>query len=144
MPTRGTRELRDLTRYRVSLTEECHRMANRMPKVLEDANSKLASVATDALGASGRAMIQAIIAGEQNPGLLADRATGLLRNKISELQSALAGRISTHHRFMLAPLMDDLRHAEAKMERVEEEIQRHTFPFGDDVPRLCTLRALIG
>ena len=142
MPTRGTRELRDLTRYRVSLTEECHRMANRMPKVLEDANSKLASVATDALGASGRAMIQAIIAGEQNPGLLADRATGLLRNKISELQSALAGRISTHHRFMLAPLMDDLRHAEAKMERVEEEIQRHTFPFGDDVARRFTIAGI--
>src|SRR5215471_20608100 len=107
-------------------------MANRMPKVLEDANSKLASVATDALGASGRAMIQAIIAGEQNPGLLADRATGLLRNKISELQAALAGRISTHHRFMLAPLMDDLRPQKPRW-GVEEEIKRHTFPFGDDV-----------
>jgi len=87
---RGTRELSDLTRYRVSLTEECNRIANRIQKVLEDANIKLASVATDALGASGRAMIQAIIDGEQNPGLLADRAEGLLRHKIRELQSALA------------------------------------------------------
>src|SRR6266478_3199990 len=121
VPPRETRELRDLTRYRVSLTEECNRIANRIQKVLEDAN------------------IQAIIDGEQNPGLLADMAKGLLRNKISELQSALAGRITAHHRFMLAQLMDDLRHAEAKMERVEEEIKRHTFPFGDDVARLCTI-----
>jgi len=139
VPPRGTRELRDLTRYRVSLTEECNRIANRIQKVLEDANIKLASVATDALGASGRAMIQAIIDGEQNSGLLADMAKGLLRNKISELQLALAGRIPTHHRFMLAQLMDDLRHAELKIERVEEEIKRHTFPFGDDVARLCTI-----
>lgn len=139
VPPRETRELRDLTRYRVSLTEECNRIANRIQKVLEDANIKLASVATDALGASGRAMIQAIIDGEQNPGVLADMAKGLLRNKIGELHSALAGRITAHHRFMLAQLMDDLRHAEAKMERVEEAIKRHTFPFGDDVARLCTI-----
>src|SRR5216683_1644184 len=83
IPPRQTREMRDLTRYRVSLTEECTRVANRIQKVLEDANIKLASVATDVLGASGRAMIQVIIDGEQNPGLLADMAKGLLRNKIS-------------------------------------------------------------
>ena len=76
VPPRETRELRDLTRYRVSLTEECNRIANRIQKVLEDANIKLAPVATDALGASGRAMIHAIIDGEQNPGLLADMAKG--------------------------------------------------------------------
>src|SRR5260370_29024852 len=80
-----------------------------------------------------------MIDGEKNRGVLADMAKGLLRNKISELQSAMAGRITAHHRFMLAQLMDDLRHAEAKMERVEEEIKRHTFPFGDDVARLCTI-----
>src|SRR6266849_808128 len=93
VPPRPTRELRDLTRYRVSLVQEINRIANRIQKVLEDANIKLASVATGALGASGRAMIQAIIDGEQNPGLLADMAKGLLHNKISELHSALAGRI---------------------------------------------------
>jgi transposase len=139
VPPRETRELRDLTRYRVSLTEECNRIANRIQKVLEDANIKLASVATDPLGASGRAMIHGIIDSEQNPGLLADMAKGLLRNKLDELHAALAGRITPHHRFMLAQLMDDLRHAEAKMERVEEEIKRRTFPFGDDVARLCTI-----
>jgi len=84
-------------------------------------------------------MIQAIIDGEQNPGLLADRAKGLLRHKIRELQAALAGRITTPHRCLLAPRRDDLRHAEAKMERVEEEIQRHTFPLGEDVARLGTI-----
>src|SRR5262244_4184517 len=90
VPPTPIRELRDLTRYRASLAQEINRIANRIQKVLEDANIKLASVATDALGASGRAMIQAIIDGEQNPGLLADRAEGLLRHKIRELQSALA------------------------------------------------------
>src|SRR5258708_3788077 len=128
VPPRETRELRDLTRYRVSLTEECNRIANRIHKVLEDPNLKLPSFASDALGASGRAMIQAIIDGEQNPGLLADMAKGLLRNKISELQSALAGRITAHHRFMLAQLMDDLRHAEAKRETAERRCNGPTCP----------------
>ena len=87
--------------------------------------------------ASGRATIQAIIDGEQNPGLLADMAKG--RDKVSERQSALAGRISAHHRFLLTHLMDNLRPAELKIERVEEEIKRHTFPFGGDVDRLRTI-----
>lgn len=78
VPPRETREMRDLTRYRVSITEECNRIANRIQKVLEDANVKLASVATDALGASGRAMLEAILAGEQDAGKtgrLIERAT---------------------------------------------------------------------
>jgi len=66
VPPRPTRELRDLTRYRVSLTQEINRIANRVQKVLEDANIKLASVATDALGASGRAMLEAMLAGERD------------------------------------------------------------------------------
>src|SRR5215471_1190180 len=72
--------VRDLTRYRVSLTEECNRIANRMQRVLENVNIKPAWVATNALGASGRGMIQAIIDGEQNPGLLADMAKGPIRS----------------------------------------------------------------
>lgn len=139
VPPRETRELRDLTRYRVSLAEECNRIANRIQKVLEDANIKLASVATDALGASGRAMLEAIIAGEQDSGKLAELSKGLLRNKRPELQLALEGRVTEHHRFMLQQLMDDLRHAEAKMTAVEAEIDRRMRPFQTAVTRLKTI-----
>jgi transposase len=139
VPPQPTRELRDLTRYRVSLAHECNRVANRIQKVLEDANVKLASVATDALGASGRAMLRAMIAGEANVETLAQLAKGLLRNKIPALREALTGRVTEHHRFMLRQLLDDLDHAEAKMTTVEEEIDRRLRPFQDEVARLCTI-----
>jgi transposase len=139
VPPRPTRELRDLTRYRVSLTEECNRVANRIQKVLEDANLKLASVATDALGASGRAMLRALLAGEDNPATLAELAKGLLRHKIPALRQALVGRVTDHHRFMLRQLLDDLEHTEAKMVTVEEEIDRRLRPAQRDVARLCTI-----
>lgn len=139
VPPQPTRELRDLTRYRVSLAQECNRIANRIQKVLEDANLKLASVASDALGASGRAMLRAMIAGETNVDILAELAKGLLRNKRPALRQALAGRVTAHHRFLLRALLDDLDHAEAKMTTVEQEIDRRLRPFQDDVARLCTI-----
>ena len=139
VPPRPTRELRDLTRYRVSLAQECNRVANRIQKVLEDANIKLASVATDALGASGRQMLRAIIGGQQNSQELAEMAKGLLRNKIPELQLALQGRVTEHHRFMLKEMLDDLQHVESKMSKVEEEIAKRLRPFQDQVDRLCTI-----
>ena len=86
VPPTPIRELRDLTRYRASLAQEINRIANRIQKVLEDANIKLASVATDTLGASGRAMLEAMIQGEQDSRRLAEMAQGKLRNKIPELQ----------------------------------------------------------
>jgi transposase len=139
VPPQPTRELRDLTRYRVSLAQECNRVANRIQKVLEDANIKLASVATDALGASGRAMLRALLAGERHPEVLAELAKGLLRNKIPALRQALTGRLTAHHCFMLRELLDDLEHTEAKMTTVEAEIERRRRPFQADVDRLCTI-----
>jgi transposase len=139
IPPRPTRELRDLTRYRVSLAQECNRVANRIQKVLEDANIKLASVATDALGASGRRMIEALISGEQDSAVLAEMAKGLLRNKIPELKLALEGRVNEHHRFLLNEMLDDLRHIESKMTKVEAEIEVRLRPFEDQVARLCTI-----
>jgi len=139
VPPRPTRELRDLTRYRVSLTQECNRIANRIQKVLEDANIKLASVATDALGASGRQMIQAIIGGQQDSTELAEMAKGLLRNKIPELKLALEGRVTDHHRFLLKEILDDLRRVEAKISTVEREIETRLEPCQEDVDRLCTI-----
>jgi transposase len=139
VPPRPTRELRDLTRYRVSLAQECNRIANRIQKVLEDANIKLASVATDALGASGRAMLDAIIAGQQDAEQLAEMSKGLLRNKIPELKLALEGRVTGHHRFLLKEMLDDLRHVESKMSILEKEIEQRLRPFQDEVARLCTI-----
>jgi transposase len=139
VPPTPIRELRDLTRYRVTLCQECNRIANRIQKVLEDANVKLASVATDPLGASGRAMLRAFIAGETDPVKLADLARGLLRRKIPALQAALEGRVTPHHRFLLQELLDHLEFVEAKIGRLETTIEDRLRPFADVVRRLCTI-----
>jgi len=136
--TSDLRELRDLTRYRVSLAQEINRIANRIQKVLEDGNIKLASVATDALGASGRAILEAMRAGEQDPARLAEMSKGL-RNKIPELKLALEGHRTEHHRFLLRQLFDHLRFTESKLSEIEEEIDRRMRPFQDEVIRLCTI-----
>ena len=129
VPPTPIRELRDLTRYRASLAQEINRIANRIQKVLEDANIKLASVATDTLGASGRAMLEAIIQGEQDSQHLAEMAHGKLRNKIPELQEALQGRVTAHHRFMLRELLDHLYFVQSKMQRIEQEVAERLGPF---------------
>ena len=139
VPPQPIRELRDLTRYRVSLVQEINRIANRIQKVLEDANIKLASVATDALGASGRAILEAMLSGEQDVAQLAEMSKGLLRNKIPELQLALEGRVTEHHRFLLQQLYDHLLFTESKRKQIEEEIERRMGPFRDEVVRLCTI-----
>src|SRR5216110_2889899 len=139
VPPQPTRELRDLTRYRVSLVQEINRIANRIQKVLEDANIKLASVATDALGASGRAILEAMLAGERDSARLAEMAQGKLRNKIPELQLALEGRMTEHHRFLLRQLFDHLRFTESKRSEIEQEIDKRMRPFQDEVIRLCTI-----
>jgi transposase len=139
VPPTPIRELRDLTRYRVTLCQECNRIANRIQKVLEDANVKLASVATDPLGASGRAMIKALIAGEDDPTKLAELARGRLRQKIAALHAALEGRVTPHHRFLLRELLDHLEFVEAKIGRLETTIDERLRPFADVVRRLCTI-----
>jgi transposase len=139
VPPEPIQGLRDLTRYRVNLAQECNRMANRIQKVLEDANVKLASVATDPLGASGRAMLKAIISGEQDVEKLAEMGRGLLRRKIPQLQLALQGRVSEHHRFLLNELLEHLEFIESKMVRLEQEIAERLRPFEDAVRRLCTV-----
>jgi len=122
VPPQETRQLRDLTRYRVKLVEQRNRVHNRIHKVLEDACLKLDTVASDILGTSGRAMIQAIIAGQEHPDWLADKAKGRLRGKRPELRLAMRGRITEHHRLMLRELMEDLEFVERKLQRLEKEI----------------------
>jgi transposase len=99
------RELRDLTRYRANLSEECNGLANRVQKVLEDTKIKLASVATDALGASGRTVLKAVIAGEENAEVLTEMSKALLRNKWQSCAELCQGRTTVHHRFWLQELM---------------------------------------
>ena len=102
VPPKPQRALRDLTRYRTTLIQERARVVNRVQKVLEGANIKLAAVATDILGVSARAMLEKLVAGATDPAALAELARGRLRNKIPALERALTGRVGAHHRVLLA------------------------------------------
>jgi transposase len=122
VPGRDQRELRELTRQRRKLIQANATVANRIQKVLEDANIKLGSVATDVLGVSGRAILESIVGGEIDPGVLAEHARGRLRRKLVELQEALVGRVTEHHRFLLRMLLDDLTSREARIASLSERI----------------------
>ena len=139
IPDRAQRELRELTRYRRSLVQERSREANRIQKLLEGANVKLSSVATDVLGVSGRAMLAALAAGEEDPEALADLARGQLRKKREELQEALRGLVQFHQRFMLASQLRHLEYLEAEVERLDEEVARRVAPFEDMVAAVDTI-----
>lgn len=105
IPPVGQRELRELTRFRATFVRERATLINRVQKVLESANIKLASVASDVLGVSGRAMLEALIAGQTSPEEMAELAKGRLREKRELLVKALAGRVKPHHRFVLTELL---------------------------------------
>jgi transposase len=127
-PTR-LQDLRDLTRYRAELRQSQNRVANRIQKFLEQANLKLSSVASNALGVSGRRMLEAIIAGQDDPEQLAKLARGKLKSKIPELEQALEGRVRDHHRFLLAEFLDEWEALGERMARLEAEIDRQIRPF---------------
>lgn len=139
IPPRPTRELRDLTRQRTRLVGEKAAVTNRIQKVLEDANIKLGCVASDVLGVSGRAMIEAIIRGEYDPVKLADLARRRLRGKIPQLQVALQGSVTEHHRFLLQSLMDHLGHLEGLIDRFDARIEGALLPFAEQIARLMTI-----
>ncbi len=139
VPQTPQRELRELTRQRRQLIQAKASVANRIQKILEDANIKLAAVATDVLGVSGRAMLEALIAGEDNSEKLADLARRKLRAKIPQLQLALHGRVTDHHRFLLRLLLDELSHMEGLIERLNGRITEVLpSPFVEAVKRLVT------
>lgn len=129
VPPTAIQDLRDLTRYRVELTQAQNRVANRIQKLLEQANIKLASVASNALGASGRQILNALVRGEQDPERLAQLAQRRLRNKIPELRLALEGKVTDHHRFLLREFLDEWEVLERRITRIEEEIERQLGPF---------------
>jgi transposase len=119
IPPRAQRELRDLTRYRTTFVRERVNLVNRVHKALEGANLKLASVATDIMGVSGRAILAALLAGETNPAVLAELAKGPLRKKRAQLEQALCGHLQPHHSFVLTELL-------AQIDSLDESIARFT------------------
>jgi transposase len=139
VPDTRIQELRELTRARARLVQEKTAVANRIQDVLENANIKLASVASDILGRSGRAMVEAIIAGESDPTRLADLAKAQLRSKIQRLRQALEGRIREHHRFSLRQLMDHLEFLEGKIFIIEEELRRQSQPYEEAIQFWMTI-----
>ena len=136
IPDRGQRELRDLTRYRTALIQERTAEVNRVQKVLEDANIKLASVATDIMGASGRAMLAALVTGTTEAAALAQLARGSLRAKIPQLERALAGRFGAHHRFLIAQQLAHIDALDEVIERVSTEITERVRPFATEIALL--------
>ena len=139
IPPVAQRELRELTCHRSTLVRERATLANRVQKVLESANIKLASVATDVLGVSGRAILQALVAGETDTETMAELAKGRLREKREQLSHALEGRVQAHHRFVLAELLGQIDNLEDTIARFDQQIEVYRAPFDDAIQLLDTL-----
>ena len=139
VPETPQQQWRDLTRLRTQLMGRKAQTSNRIQKVLEDANIKLASVASDVLGVSGREMIRALIAGEQDAKVLAGFARRRLKNKQPELEEALLGRVSEHHRFLLQILMEELAATEKAVAQLEKRLEEVMAPFAEQIGLLDTI-----
>ena len=139
IPDRPQRELRELTRYRRSLIEERSREANRIQKLLEGANVKLSSVATDVLGVSGRAMLAALAAGEEDPQKLAELARGRLREKRADLEQALRGLLGHHQRYLLTRQLSHLEFLNREIDDLDQEVARRVDPFEETVRAVDTI-----
>src|SRR5260370_21438532 len=130
VPPAAIREIRDLTRHRKVLIQERTRAVNRVHKLLEDAGIKLASVATNILGVSGRAMLEALVHGTTDAEALADLARGKLRKKLPALRQALAGRFRPHHAFLGSPLLPHLQYMDEAIATVSGEVEGRLGPYG--------------
>jgi transposase len=139
IPPRSIRELRDLTRYRRQLTNHLVAEKNRIQKILQDANIKLSSVATNVFGVSGMKMLEALLGGEADGEKLAALAVGKLRKRHGELVRALQGYVRPHHLFMIERGMEQMVSIEKTIERVDREIGRQLKPFRGDYERLQTI-----
>lgn len=142
VPPAPIRELRDLTRHRKILIQERSRVANRVHQLLQDAGIKLASVATNILGVSGRAMLEALVQGTTDPEVLADLARGRLRAKLPALREALAGRFRPHHAFLASQLLAHLDYLDEAITTVSTEIEARLGPFASPLARLDTIQGV--
>jgi transposase len=139
VPPEQIRELRDLNRNRAILMQQRGAVSNRIEKVLEDANIKLASVASHVLGQSGRSMLKAMVDGIAEPEKLAGMARAKLRNKIPQLRLAFEGRFEERHRFQMKKLMDQLNFLDTKVVEFGEQIQERSQPLQDKIDLLMTI-----
>jgi transposase len=139
IPPLEIRQLRDLTRQRTQLVRHRAAACNRIQKVLEDANIKLAAVAADVLGVSGRAMLGALIRGVEDPEVLAQLARGRLRSKLPALREALQGRVLDHHRFQLQELLAQVGELEERIGQLSGRIALLLAPCTAELERLQTI-----
>ncbi len=139
VPERPQRELRELTRYRTTLGRERSAEVNRLQKTLEGANIKLAAVASNIVGRSARAMLDALVAGAAPPAGVAQLARGRLREKLPQLEQALEGRFTEHQRFLIAQQLAHLDYLDEAITRVSTEIGERLRPLADEIARLETI-----
>src|SRR5256714_675092 len=139
VPAPWQREVRELTRYRTSLIEERCRTVNRLQKILEGANIKLASVASDVMGVSARSMLEALLQGEADPSTLAELARGRMRSKRDLLAQALQGRFTAHHRFLIQDQLAHIDSVDETIAHLSQEIAERLRPFEAQLKRLETI-----
>jgi transposase len=139
IPDQAQRELRELTRYRTSLIQERAAEVNRVQKVLEGANIKLAAVTKDLMGVSAREILEELVAGSTDAVAMAKLARGRLRAKIPELEQALVGRLRPHHQFLIAQQLAHIDALDEAIERVGEEVAKRTHPFAEIIALLDTI-----
>ena len=139
VPSREVRHWRTLTRQRMKLIDQHTGVVNRLHKVLQQGNIKLSSVATDVLGVSGRAMIQAMIEGESDPETLARLAKGRLKSKHEQLVESLEGRLNQDDRWVMKELWEQLEYLEAEIVRYDEQIKEKMSPYEESLERLMTI-----
>jgi transposase len=139
VPPKPIRELRDLVRYRRKLVQSRSSERNRLLKLLETANIKLSSVASNVFGASGMAMLKALVEGNSTPAQMAQLAKHLLRRKLAALELALDGRVEEHHRFLLRLQLERLEQVDAQIQRTDERIDRQLEPYREQRERLTQI-----
>jgi transposase len=144
VPPKSIRELRDLTRYRRKLVESRSAERNRLLKLLESANIKLASVASDVFGVSGLLMLRALVEGKATPQEMAELAKKQLRKKIPELELALEGKVEEHHRFLLSVQLRRLQAVEEDLGILEQRIQEKLKPYAEELSLLDEIPGVDG
>lgn len=142
IPPIEIRDLRDLTRYRRKLVEMRASEVNRLQKILETANIKLASVASDVMGVSGRAILNALLSGERNPERLAELSRGRLRQKKDELTAALEGRFRPHHAQLLTCILAHIEFLDESITECETQIEALCRPFAEEIERLDSMTGM--
>jgi transposase len=139
VPPKPIRTLRNLTRYRKSNIRDRQREANRLHKMLEDTGIKLDCVATDLLGKSGRAMLDALVSGTTDPNVLAELARGQLRKKLPALRQALEGRFDSEHALVVGQILAHIDFLDESIDRLSAAIEEQIAPFAAAVELLCTI-----